>query len=133
MNEDLTPDFIVYEVDNWLFVIGDENRVDVQLFSCGTDGDICSLKGNGDHRCRKLHPDSALLFPLKLFVLNNGMVRVDCPDKDRMVFVSAAVRRDGLELPDVYSLAGEPSARIRGVSDWCENIILAAAHGEGEG
>ena len=115
MNEDLTPDFIVYEVDDWLFVIGDENRVDVQLFS------------------DKLHPDSALLFPLKLFVLNNGMVRVDCPDKDRMVFVSAAVRRDGLELPDVYSLADEPGARIRGVSDWCENIILAAAHGVGEG
>lgn len=111
LTDGFTPEFIVYEVDGWLFVIGDENRVDVKLFN------------------DKLHPDSALRFPLKLFTLNKNMVRVDCPDRDREIYVRPEVRRDSLDLPDVFSLEGECSQAIRGVRDWCESVILAAAHG----
>lgn len=109
-----TPDFIVYEVTDRLFVVGDENRVDIQFFA---DCD----------------PRSILLYPVKLFTLNNRMVRVDCPDKARQIYVSAAVRRDGLELPDVFDLDTQPSVAIRAVRDWCEEIILAAAGAESKG
>lgn len=111
LTDGYTPEFIVYEVDGCLFVIGDENRVDVQLLG------------------KQLHPKSALWAPLKLFTLNRGLVEVPCPDEDRMVFVASHIRRDGLELPPVFSLEGEHSSAIRAVRDWCERIILLAAHG----
>ena len=103
------PDHIVYEVDDWVFVVGDENRVDVQLLN------------------PKLHPNSVYLIPLKLFTLNNGMVRMDCDDPARQIWVRADIRRDGLVPPDVFDLDTEPSLAIRLSRDWCLNVILAAA------
>ena len=102
----MIPHFIAYEIPGSVFVVGDDNRVDVQFL-----GDC----------------DSRFLIPLRLFVQNYSMVRMDCLDGDRQIWVRSDVRRDGLEPPDVFGLDSQPSVAIRQVRNWCADVILAAA------